>query len=271
MIGNSQNLDIAQRIAQALARTFKPRIPAGKFKFAFKTEADTVTGQFPKHLRHLSNLLEEVSQETCTVDDRHIEASLKINAACYDFFRAAFEQYCHSFRHEDIYGGIKICSDWRVVGFGYSWSENEKWSGPYQPYQPKTPELTATKSDLLTSENHPLDIAQRLAEAVARTDEPEMRFHNHPKREDEIVFGEVPKHLRHLYNLVGEVDQETYSDERIAVHCRLALLRIAHVALRHHFPSDDDGDPYNGVWLCENWQVVGLSHNMSDDEMDGRH
>ncbi len=61
---NSKELDIAQRIAAAIARTSEPR-PTGD---ASMTNDCKIIGSVPMHLRHLHNLLDEVGNEAAAAE-----------------------------------------------------------------------------------------------------------------------------------------------------------------------------------------------------------
>ena len=111
MTDNTKELDIAQCIAEALGRTTEPKMSADG---DFKPDEDTVIGVVPEHLRHLHNLLDEVSDEVLAVERRFREAQVR-RKAVHSIFFAALEQHVPS--DGDNYDGIKLCADWQVVGF----------------------------------------------------------------------------------------------------------------------------------------------------------
>lgn len=100
-----------------------------------------------------------------------------------------------------------------------------------------------------------LDLAQRVAEALRRTDEPRHTVENKP--EDGAKFlGEVPVHLRHLHNLMHDLHQETCAESDPCVqYLRSKDYSIVHelffMSLRTHTP------PPKGyaIILVENWKV----------------
>lgn len=110
------------------------------------------------------------------------------------------------------------------------------------------------------------DIAQRIAEALARTTKPTMSANDDFKSDEGTVIGEVPEHLRHLHNLLEEVGNEACDAEHRFHEAKKrhdAIRSIFFDALKQHVPID--GDEYDGIKLCTDWQVVGFKH----DEMGG--
>jgi hypothetical protein len=109
------------------------------------------------------------------------------------------------------------------------------------------------------------DIAERIAEAVARTTEPLQLRDERPVSEDETVLGNVPQHLRHLHNLIYELKDEAHEVEKKlheANKCFHAVREVFFTALAEHIPSDD----FDRVNICKDWQVTGWNDN--EDEVD---
>jgi hypothetical protein len=122
----------------------------------------------------------------------------------------------------------------------------------------------------MTDNTKELDIAQRIAEALARTSEPTMSADGDFKPDEDIVIGEVPEHLRHLHNLLVEVGHEGRAAERRFREAKKrheAIHSVFFDALEQHVPSD--GDEYSAIKICTNWKVVGIKHGDDDGEMGG--
>lgn len=108
----------------------------------------------------------------------------------------------------------------------------------------------------------PRDIALRIAEAVARTGEPNPSANGDFDPKEDTLLGEVPAHLRHLHNLLHELGEEVAEAGyryRQAKKRHGAVHAIFFDALETHVPSDQDN--YDGVKLCVDWQVVGFKHD----------
>ena len=114
----------------------------------------------------------------------------------------------------------------------------------------------------MTDNAKELDIAQRIVEAMKRTSEPRPTADGQFKPDEDTVIGEVPEHLRHLHNLLDELGNEARAAEqhfREAKNRHEALHAIFFDALKHHVPCDGNG--FNGIKLCEGWQVVGYKRD----------
>ena len=109
MTDKTKELDIAQRIVEAISRTTEPKRSVDN---KFKPEEDTVLGVVPEHLRHLHNLLVEVSDEAHAAERSFLEAKRRGKAVHSIFFAALGD---HLSRDYDKCIGIKLCSDWQVV------------------------------------------------------------------------------------------------------------------------------------------------------------
>jgi hypothetical protein len=118
----------------------------------------------------------------------------------------------------------------------------------------------------MTDNTKELDIAQRIAEYLARTSEPKASA-NGSKKENGEVIGSVPVHLRHLHNLFVELGDEAAAAER-EFHTkkeRMMMVRsIFFDALKTQVPGPEN---CSGFTLLENWDVV--ANYGSDDEMGG--
>ena len=122
----------------------------------------------------------------------------------------------------------------------------------------------------MTDNTKELDIAQRIVEAMQRSSEPRPSALGQFKPDEDTVIGEVPEHLRHLYNLVDEVGNDAMEAARRyheANKRHAAIHAIFFDSLRQHVPSD--GNEYDGVKLCEGWQVVGFKNKKDEGEMGG--
>lgn len=90
--------------------------------------------------------------------------------------------------------------------------------------------------------------------------------------DDNEVIGEVPVHLRHLFNLGTEVE-----DEVKAAHMALTMAKKRHdlvmsafsLALQSNAPFDVAQKDYIGVKICPFWQVVGVTHDEASTDMHG--
>jgi len=219
MIGNSQNLDIVQRIAKALARASEPRTPAAEFRFPFTSKIHSVIDWCPYYLRHLFNLMEEVAKETGT-DYKSIKMSpFDLNNVLWMFFLCAYTQYTDA------------------------------------------SEPATTKSRRVTGADQKLDITQRLVEALARTGEPGIPVVDDFKPEGSTVIGEVPRRLRHGFNLLEEFYKEALVNEQQTNEASMrhnALEGILLAALIQNVSCVED--EYGGILVCSDWQVVGISH-----------
>ncbi len=106
---NDPILDIAQRIAEALARTGEPAATATLG--TFDPAQDTVIGTVPVHLQHLHNLLDEITKEVIAAEQRSNEAKQRRDALRAIFFDALATRVPST-----EYDGVKICKGWQVVG-----------------------------------------------------------------------------------------------------------------------------------------------------------
>ncbi len=60
----------------------------------------------------------------------------------------------------------------------------------------------------MSIETQPLDLAQRIAEALSRTDQPGAPAFKENKDVETIPLGETPFHLKHLVILLNELEEE---------------------------------------------------------------
>jgi len=122
----------------------------------------------------------------------------------------------------------------------------------------------------MTDNNQKPDIAQRIAEAIARTTKPRMSALSDFKSDEDTVIGEVPEHLQHLHNLLEEVDEEVAVVERRlrqAQTQREVIHTTFFAALELHVPSH--GGDYDSIKLCKGWQVAGTKQGGDDGKIDG--
>ena len=122
----------------------------------------------------------------------------------------------------------------------------------------------------MTDKTKELDIAQRIAQAVANNGEPAMTAIGGVFDPDEdVILGEVPMHLRHVHNLLNEAADQAKEAETHFRDARENLDAVRSVffnSVRQHVPNDPD--KYSATKICENWQVVGVKRG-ENDEMDG--
>lgn len=111
MTDNNQQMDIAQRVAEAIQRSSEPRETA---EGEFDAETCTIIGEVPVHLRHLHNLLDELLDEASDAEVLFMEAKKRCRAVRYIFFDALEH---HVPADKDKYRGISLLEDWQVVGY----------------------------------------------------------------------------------------------------------------------------------------------------------
>lgn len=110
------------------------------------------------------------------------------------------------------------------------------------------------------------DLAQIIAEAVQKESEPKMTNVDFFDPKKDTVIGEVPLHLRHLYNLLIEFKYElfdTYNKFIVADRRHRVVSEVFLDALEHHLPTISDGE-YDAIKVCNNWTIVGLKHDNRD-------
>jgi hypothetical protein len=116
-----------------------------------------------------------------------------------------------------------------------------------------------------------LDIAQRIAAALQQTAAPQPISGAQPVPADETVIGEVPEHLRHLHNLLVDLGAEAKEAQRQSLEARerhMLVQALFAESLKQHLPKLGEG--YDGVRLCEGWQVTGYVENDQDgDGLEG--
>ena len=109
-------LDLVQRIAEAVGRKDEPE----QLSALPVCEDDTVLGVVPIHLRHLHNLLSELTTEF--VEEAGAVATLallfgelppSVEAVRSVFFAAMNEIFPQG---EKEFASMRICNDWQVVG-----------------------------------------------------------------------------------------------------------------------------------------------------------
>ena len=114
-----------------------------------------------------------------------------------------------------------------------------------------------------------LDTAQRIAAALARTDEPKMTSILEFNPETDVIVAEVPMHLRHLHNLVLEMQNEARESEDYNPLVQAAIdstFKIFCIALEEFVPLD--GDDYSGTKLCTGWKVAGVKRTKDEPRVN---
>ena len=117
----------------------------------------------------------------------------------------------------------------------------------------------------MTDNTEVLDLAQRIAAAVARTDKPKASAAGSKPKKGQPI-GTVPIHLQHLHNLLAEVGEDTVSAElefRRKKRQHDLLHALFFDSLKTQAPSPEDSD---GVTILEDWSVV--ANFESDEEPD---
>lgn len=101
----------------------------------------------------------------------------------------------------------------------------------------------------------PIDITQRIAEALNRTEPAVMRVEHRMKTTGDKVIGQLCPHLRHCYNLIEETRRESSSPELVR-----ALETIFQQALNEYFSEDlinmGPTDKFRGYKITPSWDVV---------------
>lgn len=106
MTDNTNNLDIAQRIAEALSRTTVARPMGGTMK-----AGSEVIGSVPEHLRHLNNLVDEMGVETVA-----LESAFHKKRKQFDIVRAVlFNSLKTHVTEPENASGITILDNWDVA------------------------------------------------------------------------------------------------------------------------------------------------------------
>ena len=111
-----------------------------------------------------------------------------------------------------------------------------------------------------------LDIAQRIAEYLSRTSEPKVSVDGSQKDASEVI-GSVPLHLRHLHNLLDELNGEAAEAAREFRSKRERMMMVRSIffdALKTQVPEPEN---CSGVTLLKNWDVVANYRSGDEDEM----
>ena len=104
-------LDLAQRIAEHVARTSEPRAPIAALGVGDDTPNQERIGTVPMHLRHLHNLLEDLANDAHAAAREYQERKALLGAVRALFF-ASLETHIPRPESE---GYIIIRQDWSVV------------------------------------------------------------------------------------------------------------------------------------------------------------
>ena len=97
-----------------------------------------------------------------------------------------------------------------------------------------------------TNEAQKLDLAQRIAAALTRTDEPVPNPSALERRESDIELGVVPFHLQHLHNLLVDAERGEHS----IIH------KLFFRSLDSHIISTDVD--LHKIKLLPDWTVLGV-------------
>lgn len=97
-----------------------------------------------------------------------------------------------------------------------------------------------------TTEDLKLDLAQRIAAALTRTDEPVPNPSALERRESDIELGVVPRHLQHLHNLLVDAER---GDSRM-IH------GLFFDSLKDHIV--EAGVDLHKIKLLPDWTVLGV-------------
>lgn len=109
--------DTAQRIAKALARTTEPRSPAEGFT---NDEGNEIVGTVPTHLRHLHNLVEELSDEVAAAEAELLKRQQRmkhVHALFFDSLKA------HVSKSKEA-NAMSILKNWDVTAFVHTPDDN---------------------------------------------------------------------------------------------------------------------------------------------------
>lgn len=112
-----------------------------------------------------------------------------------------------------------------------------------------------------------VDIAQRIARALRRKSEPKPSAGCSKKSRDSEVIGSVPEHLRHLHNLLAELQAEMIEAEcafDVSKNRLKAVREIFFDSIKTQVPQARSCD---GVSISDNWDVVA-HHGCPDDDDD---
>jgi hypothetical protein len=110
-----------------------------------------------------------------------------------------------------------------------------------------------------------LDLAQRISEAILRTTKSCEDADAREAGEDEEVLGQVPKHLRHLYNLLYELADvadeaaKKTSDAEIQFEIVHALF---YAAISQNITIDNP--TLSEVEICKDWKIIALKEDEAD-------
>lgn len=118
----------------------------------------------------------------------------------------------------------------------------------------------------MTSNTKELDIAQRVAEYLARTSEPKATASGSKKEGGEVI-GSVPTHLRHLHNLLHELNNEVVATERELRTKKKRMMLVHNIFFDSLETQVPEPENCITVSLLKNWDVVAYCSNNEDGEM----
>jgi len=107
MTDNTKELDIAQRIAEALSRTTEARSTGG----GSMKDGSEIIGSVPVHLRHLHNLLDELGYEAQAAERAFRDKKKRFDAVHAVFFDSLKTQV----PEPENASGVTILENWDVA------------------------------------------------------------------------------------------------------------------------------------------------------------
>ena len=118
----------------------------------------------------------------------------------------------------------------------------------------------------MTTETQAHDLAQMIAQAIMRTDDPKASQELDPVTKHHQVIGVVPLHLQHLFHLMSDLGDEAKAAAQLAEFAkrRLSIVHsIFYESLKTHVPEPADAA---GVHILEGWNVAVLKESDSAGE-----
>jgi hypothetical protein len=126
-------------------------------------------------------------------------------------------------------------------------------------------------SQMDTTDKITLDLAQRIAQAVARSDEARSTSgYAVESGETATELGEVPLHLRHLHNLLSDMAEEKTAMLRILqmIDEKSSLVRnIFFSSLDTHFPQPEGAD---SIAVTKEWKVLAIARPDNNEDVENR-
>jgi hypothetical protein len=104
----------------------------------------------------------------------------------------------------------------------------------------------------------PVSVAARIAEYMARTDEPRSTTRGKKASPDDNILGEVPMSLRHLCNLHEDLQKEEAAAERSYLAAREATSTVHKMLFDAIQTEVCDFEGFDEVGITADWKVIGL-------------